>query len=192
MIARQLYNPPAELKKKSDYINLSVQTIADFNNKLDQLNLSSDKIQFKAELEELKKVTEFALGIIEGLKTKNLHEIDLTTSYGRGVACGTFTSSLTSKVSSLLGCTGGVVGYVSSQPWLLVAGAVTALSCFIADAGITVCLSKDVNEKTEQLKNVKVFANDMQKMENPEISGIEYQQGELHGYEVFSSEHEYT
>ena len=33
---------------------------------------------------------------------------------------------------------------------------------------------------------------DMQKMENPEVSGIEYQQGELHGYEVFSSEHEYT
>ena len=33
---------------------------------------------------------------------------------------------------------------------------------------------------------------DMRQMENPEISGVKYQQGELHGYEVFSSEHEYT
>ena len=30
----------------------------------------------------------------------------------------------------------------------------------------------------------KLVRFDMQKMENPEISGVEYQQGELAGYEV--------
>ena len=37
------------------------------------------------------------------------------------------------------------------------------------------------NIVTISVENVRF---DMQKMENPEISGVEYQQGELHGYEV--------
>ena len=32
--------------------------------------------------------------------------------------------------------------------------------------------------------SIETVRFDMQKMENPEISGVEYQQGELHGYEV--------
>ena len=43
-------------------------------------------------------------------------------------------------------------------------------------ASVTVSLHAAIS-----VENVRF---DTQKMENPEISGVEYQQGELHGYEV--------